>query len=327
VDLRLKVRAMTDTLAAERKYAADPVAERLESSMKQREPLSGRSVDFVLLLALGAAWGGSYLFIKIGISEIPPLTFVALRLSLGALIMLALLRVLGHSVPRTWPPWRRFAVMGFLSGAVPWTLISWGEQYISSGLAALLQATMPIFTVIIAYFAVADETMKPTKILGVVVGFVGVGFLMLPDLRQGIRASLLGQLAIVASSASYAAGAIFARKELRGQSPLVSTMGQLATGALMMLPISLMNGRPFDLVPSARAIGSLLALTVLGTVLAYVIYYVLIERTSATFVSTVTYIIPVNGLLLGALVLGEPLDIVLLVSLGLILLGVLLVRR
>jgi drug/metabolite transporter (DMT)-like permease len=299
----------------------------MEASMEQKAPLTGRYVDFGLLLALGAAWGASYLFIKIGIGEIPPLTFVALRLSLGAVIMVLLLRVLGYPVPRTWRQWRGFAVMGFFSGAVPWTLISWGEQYISSGLAALLQATMPIFTVIMAHFAVRDETMTRAKVLGVVVGFVGVGLLMLPDLRVGVQASLLGQLAIVGSSASYAAGAIFARREFRGQSPLVSTMGQLATGALMMLPISLLVDRPFDLSPSWPAIGSLLALTVVGTVLAYVIYYALIERTSATFVSTVTYIIPVNGLLLGALVLGESLEVGLWVSLGFILLGVLLVRR
>ncbi len=295
--------------------------------MKQRAPLTGQYLDFGLLLALGAAWGASYLFIKIGIGEIPPFTFVALRLSLGALIMVVLLRVLGYPMPRTWHQWRGFAVMGFLSGAVPWTLISWGEQYISSGLAALLQATMPIFTVIMAHFAAKDEAMTPAKLLGVAVGFVGVGLLMLPDLRQGVQASLLGQLAIVGSSASYGAGAIFARKELRGQSPLVLTMGQLATGALMMLPIALLVDRPFDLAPSWPAVGSLLALTVIGTVLAYIIYYALIERTSATFVSTVTYIIPVNGLLLGALVLGESLEVGLWVSLGLILLGVLLVRR
>jgi drug/metabolite transporter (DMT)-like permease len=306
---------------------AQRVGERLESLMNSEGSPRGRYLDFVLLLALGAAWGASYLFIKVGIGEIPPFTFVALRLLLGAIIMLVLLRVLGHPVPRTWRQWRGFAVMGFLSGAVPWSLISWGEQYISSGLAALLQATMPIFTVIMAHFAVRDESMTPTKVLGVVVGFVGVGVLMLPELRQGVQASLLGQLAIVGSSASYAAGAIYARRELRGQSPLVSTMGQLATGAIMMVPISLLVDRPFDLAPSWPALGSLLALTVLGTVVAYVIYYALIERTSATFVSTVTYIIPVNGLLLGALVLGEPLDMVLWVSLGLILLGVLLVRK
>lgn len=295
--------------------------------MKSEGQPRGQYLDFALLLTLAAVWGASYLFIKVGISEIPPFTFVALRLSLGALIMLVLLRVLGHPVPRTWRRWRGFAVMGFLSGALPWSLISWGEQYISSGLAALLQATMPIFTVVFAHLAVKDESMTPAKILGVVVGFVGVGLLMLPELRQGVQASLLGQLAIVASSASYAGGAIYARRELRGQSPLVSTMGQLATGAIIMLPISLLVDRPFDLAPSVTALGSLLALTVMGTVVAYVIYYALIERTSATFVSTVTFIIPVFGLILGALVLGEPLDMVLWVSLGLILLGVLLVRR
>ncbi len=186
---------------------------------------------------------------------------------------------------------------------------------------------MPIFTVILALLLADDERLTPLKILGVVIGFVGVGILLLPDLRQGLQASLLGQLAIIASSISYAGAAIFARKWLRGQPPLMSTTGQLTTGLVFMLPISLLSGQPFHGLPSLPAMASWLALTVLGTVFAYIIYYKLIEWTSATFVSTVTYIIPVFGLVLGALVLGETVTVNLLLSLGLILLGILLVRR
>ena len=163
-------------------------------------------------------------------------------------------------------------------------------------------------------------------ILGVIIGFVGVGALLFPDLREGLRSSLLGQLAVVASSLSYAGAASFARRYIRGQPPLVSAMGQLTTGALFTLPLALAVDRPFDLSPSLPATASWLALSILGTVVAYVIFYALIERKNATFVSTVTYIIPVNGLILGYLVLGEPLTGILLVSMALILGGVLLVR-
>ena len=168
--------------------------------------------------------------------------------------------------------------------------------------------------------------MKWTRMLGVLIGFVGVGVLMLPDLRQGLQATLLGQSAIVASSASYAVAAIFARNRLRGQPALASTTGQLTMGALFTLPLSLLVERPYDLSPSMPAMASWMGLIILGTVIAYVIYYSLIERTSATFVSTVTYIIPINGLILGALILSEPLTFSLLASSALILLGVLLVR-
>jgi drug/metabolite transporter (DMT)-like permease len=217
--------------------------------------------------------------------------------------------------------------MGFFSGTLPYALISWGEQHISSGLAALLQATMPMFTVIMAHFLAADERMTPKGVLGVIVGFVGVGILILPDLREGVQANVLGQLAVVFSSVSYAGATIFARGHLRGQPPLVSTMGQLTMGAVFTLPMALGVDRPSGLSPSLPAMGSWLALTLLGTVVAYVVYYSLIQRTSATFVSTVTYIIPVFGLILGALVLGEALNGTLLASLVLILLGVLLVRK
>jgi drug/metabolite transporter (DMT)-like permease len=142
-----------------------------------------------------------------------------------------------------------------------------------------------------------------------------------------VQPNLLGQLAVVVSSVSYAAAAIFARGHLRGQAPLVSTMGQMTMGAVFTLPIALVVDWPSSLSPSLPAMASWLALTLLGTVVAYVIYYSLIERTSATYVSTVTYIIPVFGLILGALVLGEALNGLLLGSLALILLGVLLVRK
>jgi drug/metabolite transporter (DMT)-like permease len=216
--------------------------------------------------------------------------------------------------------------MGLLNGAIPYWLIAWGEQSITSGLASLLQATMPIFTVLMAHRLSADEHLTWLKVGGVVVGFAGVGILMLPDLLQGLRANVLGQLAIVVSSICYAGATLFARQRLRGISPLVATTGQLTMGMVFTVPASLVLDWPFPLAVSLPAIGSWLGLTLLGTVVAYVIYYALIERTSATFVSTVTYIIPVNGLLLGAAVLGEPLSATLLGSLALILLGIALVR-
>jgi drug/metabolite transporter (DMT)-like permease len=284
-------------------------------------------MDFLLLLILGTLWGSSYLFIKVAVAEVPPMTLVAGRLLSSAILLWILLRLSGKSMPRSRSCWGAFTVMGFLNGLLPYTLISWGEQYIPSNLAALLQATMPLFTVLLARLLSAEERLTPIRVLGVLIGFAGVGLLMLPDLRHGLQVSLFGQLAIVVSSVSYAGAAVFARSRLRGQPPLVSTTGQLTMGALLTLPLSLLVDRPFGISPSLPALAGWLGLSILGTVVAYVIYYTLIDRTSATFVSTVTYIIPINGLVLGALVLGESLTWAALVSLGLILVGVLLVRR
>mgnify|MGYP001039334115 CR=1 FL=1 len=284
-------------------------------------------MNLLLLLLLGSLWGSSYLFIKIVVGEVPPTTLVAVRLALSAVIMWGVVLASRQKIPRDRSLWGAYTVMGFLSGTLPYVLISWGEQYIPSGLAALLQATMPLFTVIMAHFLIREERMSLWSALGVAVGFGGVVLLMLPDLRQGLQASLLGQLAIVGSSVSYARATIYARVRLRNQPPMMSTLGQLTMGAVLTLPLSLIIDRPFDLSPSPTVLGAWLGLAVLGTVIAYVIYYALIERTSATYTSMVTYIIPVNGLILGALILDEPLTATVLGSAALILLGVLLVRR
>lgn len=284
-------------------------------------------MNFLLLLLLGTIWGSSYLFIKVTVAEVPPLTLVAGRLLLAALILWVLMAILRQPMPRRRSLWGAYTVMGFFSGTLPYALISWGEQYISSGLAALLQATMPLFTVLMAHVAISDERLTPASVLGVAVGFAGVGVLMLPDLRQGLQANLWGQLAIVGASVSYAGAAVYARIRLRGQSPMASTTGQLTMGAILTLPLALLFDRPIDLSLSLPAWGAWLGLILLGTVVAYVIYYALIERTSATFVSTVTYVIPVNGLLLGALVLDEALTLNIVLSTALILAGVMLVRR
>ncbi len=283
-------------------------------------------MNYLLLLLLGTIWGSSYMFIKIAVVEVPAVTLVAARLLLAAIILWIAHRVLGRPTPRGRRLWGAYAVMGFLSGALPYVLISWGEQHIHSSLAALLQSTMPIFTVILAQFLGHEEHLTWRAALGVLVGFVGVAVLMLPDLRHALKFNLLGQLAIIASSVSYASATIFARNRLRGQPPLASTMGQMTTGACLTVPFSLLIDRPFALSPSFPAIASWLGLTILGTVVAYVIYYALLERTSATFVSTVTYIIPVFGLILGALVLSEPITVNLMLSTVLIIMGVLLVR-
>lgn len=288
--------------------------------------VSNPRMNHILLLCLGIIWGSSYMFIRIAVAEVPATTLVAARLILAAAILWIFLRASGRSLPRGRRLWGAYAVMGIMSGALPYTLISWGEQYIHSSLAALLQATMPIFTVLLSVFLADEEHLTWKTAVGVLIGFAGVVVLMLPDLQGGLHANLLSQFAIVAASVSYAAAAIFARKRLRGEPPLSSTMGQMTMGAVFILPLSLVVDRPFPLSPSLPAILSWLGLTILGTVLAYVIYYALIERTSATFVSTVTYIIPIVGLGLGALVLDEPVTANLLVSAVLIIMGVLLVR-
>lgn len=283
-------------------------------------------MNLLLLFLLGAIWGTSFLFIKIIVGEVPPMTLVAGRLGMATLAMWTLLQARGEPFPSARRLWKAYAVVGLLNGALPFFLISWGEQYIPSGLAALLQSTTPIFTIIFAHLLTSDDRFTAKKILGILLGFAGVGVLMLPNVHDSARSSLLGQLAIVGSSICYALASIYARKRLHDQPPLISAAGQFTMGFAYILPASLLIERPFPLKLSGAAIASWATLALLGTVVAYAIYYTLLQRTSATFTTTVTYLVPINGLILGTLILGEHLSPNLLSSLGLILSGVLLVR-
>lgn len=284
-------------------------------------------MNLVLLFTLGAIWGTSFLFIKIIVGEVGPLTLVAGRLGLASLLMWALLIFRKIPLPRERRLWQIFAITGLFNGALPFALISWGEQYIPSSWAALLQSTTPILTILLAHRLTEDDRITGYKALGITLGFVGVGLLMLPELRQGLSASLWGMLAIVGSSASYAIASIYAHKHLRGQSPMVSATGQFTMGFAYILPLAFLLDQPLALHLSPRVVTSWITLAILCTVVAYIIYYTLLERTSATLTTMVTYIVPINGLLLGALVLDEPLNPLVVLSLALILGGVLLVRR
>ncbi len=283
-------------------------------------------MNMILLCLLGAIWGTSYLFIKIIVQEVPPLTLVAGRTGFAALILWILIFLIKIERPKDSKIWRSFAVVGLLNGAIPYTLISWGEQYIPSGWAALLQATTPIFTILAAHFLTQDDRINGKKTLGVILGFTGVGLLMLPELRAGRLALTWGMLAIVGSSISYALASIFARKHLKGLSPILSSAGQLSFGFIYIFPLSMIFDHPFSLTPSLAAVLSWTALILLGTVVGYIIFYTLLERSNATFAVSVTYVVPIFGLILGAIFLNETLNPVIIISLICILIGVLLIR-
>ena len=284
-------------------------------------------MSWLILILLGAIWGASYMFIKVGGAEIPPFTFVAGRTLIAASVLLIAMYARGESLPRTRREWTPLIAMGIFNGVIPYTLITWGETHIASGLAAILTAAMPLFTVLLAHFWTRDERLTAAKVSGVMVGFVGVVVLFMPELRQGIRMEFWGQFAVVVSAASYATATLVARKFLGGVSHVVASTGQLASAALWMLPLSLAFDNPFALRPSLAAIGSLLTLALPGTAIAYILYYWLIERTGATRTALVTYLIPITGVMWGALLLNEPLEWEVLIGLAVIVAGVALVNR
>ncbi|OQY95637.1 MAG: hypothetical protein B6D41_05705 [Chloroflexi bacterium UTCFX4] len=280
------------------------------------------------LILLGAIWGASYLFIKIGGESIPPITFVMGRAGLAALTLVVIAQLRREKLP-PWraPVWRWLWVMGLLNSVVPYTLITWGETRVSSGLAAILVGAMPIFTVLLAHWLTHDEKLTPLKSAGIALGFFGVVILFLPDVQQGATFNLVGGLAIVLAAISYAFASIQARKHLKGFPHATVALGQMLTASAILIPASLLLDQPWTLQPTTASLISLLILAVVGTALAYLLYYWLIEQVGATRTSLVTYISPVIAVFLGALVLNETLDWTTVAGLILIVAGVGLVTR
>lgn len=283
---------------------------------------------YFYLILLGSIWGASYLFIKVGGEVVPPLTLVFSRTAIASVVLFVTLRVKGERVPR-WNDaiWKWFVLMGVINTVVPYTLITWGELYISSGLAAILIATLPIFTVLLAHWLTHDEKITPRKLLGVMAGFVGVVILFLPDLAQGQKLFLAGGIAVLGAALSYAIAGIYARKTLKGVSPISSAFGQMLTAAVMILPASLLVERPWTISPTPASIFSILMLGVVGSGFAYILFYWLIAQVGATRTSLVTYVSPIVALILGAVILQEPLHWTMVVGLGLIIGGVGLVTN
>lgn len=283
--------------------------------------------NLFLLILLAALWGPSFLFIKVAVEHIPPLTLVLGRVAIGAMFLLIVLRLASRSLPGDPVLWRHLAVLALLHNALPWTLLSWGEQYIDSALASILNGTTPLFTIVLAHYLVPGDRLSASKILGVVLGFAGLVFLIMPSLAGGMKAGTWGILAVTAASAAYGVAIIYSRNHVRGLPPLVAPTSQLLLATLFMLPLAMIFNQPWNLpAPSTTALAAMFALGVLGTGLAFIVYYRLLETANPSYISMVTYVIPIFGVILGVLVLGERLTWHALAGFALILLGVMVVN-
>lgn len=282
---------------------------------------------FLLLLFLASLWGPSFLFIKVAVSEIPPITLMLGRVGISGVLLYLILRMQGGKLLPWGRIWYHLAVFALVQNAVPFVLFAWGEQYINSALAGILNGTTPLFTLILAHFFTSDDRLTPAKTVGTLIGFGGLLLLIGPALWAGVRATTWGLLAVTVASACYGVAILYSRRHLRGLPPLVGPTSQLLLATLYLAPLSLLFDRPFSLpVPSWPALGSLLALAVFGTALAFVIFYRLVERASATYISMVTYLVPIFSLVLGVLVLNERLDWNAYAGCALILVGVMIVN-
>jgi drug/metabolite transporter (DMT)-like permease len=280
-------------------------------------------LEWALLLALSVLWGGSFFFTALAVRELPPLTIVALRVGLAALLLLTVGRFLGVALPRDRRVRAAFLAMGLLNNAVPFCLIVWGQTHIASGLAAILNVTTPLATVVVAHLLTPDEKMTGNRLAGVLVGLLGVAVMLGPSLLGGLGANLLAQLACLAAAISYACAGVYGRRFQRmGVPPMTTATGQVTASTVLLLPVALAVDQPWTLAaPSLVTWGAVLGIAALSTALAYVLYFRILATAGATNLLLVTFLIPVSAILLGAVVLGERLAALQLIGMALIAAG------
>lgn len=280
-----------------------------------------------MLITLSVLWGGSFFFVGVAVAELPPLTIVTLRVGLAAITLWVIVLIMGLRPPKSIKIWLAFIGMGLLNNVIPFSLIVWGQTHIASGLASVLNATTPLFGVVVAGLLLADERATPLKLVGVVVGFLGVVMMIgVPTLDMVGHGATLAQIAILVAALSYAFAGVFGRRfKGMGLSPVVIAAGQVTGSSLVLEPVALyIDGLPTLLGTDAPSLGTwvaILTLAVFSTALAYVLYFKILASAGATNIMLVTLLVPVSAILLGSFFLHEALEWVHFVGMGLIAMG------
>ena len=281
--------------------------------------------EWLMLILLSVLWGGSFFFMKVSLAELPTLTIVFCRVAFAAITLGILLKLMGQRLPSGFKLWRTFFIMGFINNLLPFSLLIWGMTEISSGLASILNATTPVFTILVAHFATNDERISMNKIIGIVLGLVGVVVLIGVDAMSGFNQSVLAMLACLGASLSYGLAATYGRKfKIMQVRPVSVAFGQVTASSLLLLPIAFVADSPWSLaLPSLTTWLALIALGVFSTALAYVLYFQILSRAGATNIALVTLLVPVSAIFLGWLILNETLEFNHIVGMLLIALGLL----
>jgi len=276
--------------------------------------------EWIMLIILSILWGGSFFFVGIAVSELPPFTIVTIRVGLAAITLWGVIFALRMPLPTTVKAWKALLIMGLLNNVIPFTLIVWGQIYIPSGLASILNATTPLFGVIVATLFLPDEKATTLKILGVIIGFFGVVLMFgLPDDNQ----NFLAQLAILGATLTYAFAGVFGRRfKTMAVNPIVTAAGQVTGATLLLIPVTYMiEGMPSLPTVTNETWLALIALALFSTAIAYILYFKILERAGATNLLLVTLLVPVSAILLGALFLNEKLDVSHFIGMGFIAIG------
>lgn len=304
---------LTDTLGSD-DYAsqmAPTSAERYsvaQASTSTATPpstaLRSTRADWLLFAVLGAIWGSSFLFIKIGVGYFGPFELVSFRLLFGATTLAAIVRIAGEPLPRDRGTIGKLLVLAVFNVAIPFSLITWGELSISSGTAAILNATVPLFTMCIAVIAIGEAFTAP-RLVGLAAGFIGV---MVVVSRNAGSGNIAGELAVAGAACSYAFSNVYARRHLTHLRPMIIAIGQVGLALPIVAAAALAVEHPWTVPLRPEPILATLWLGALGSAVAYLISFRLLQRWDATRASLVTYLLPIVGVTLGAVILGEQVD-------------------
>jgi drug/metabolite transporter (DMT)-like permease len=277
--------------------------------------------ELLLLLLLATLWGASYTFIKLGVESIPPLTFIAARTTIAAVVLLAVLRWRGVRMPTDAVLWRRFLFQACLNSVIPFTLIAWAEQSVDAGLATILNSSAPIFAFILTMCLAHQQSATGRQLFGVVCGLIGICLIVGVQALSGIGQQLTAELAIIAATVCYAGAAISGRS-FQELDPMLPAAGSLLCGAIVLIPISVVVDHPWTLAPSARSVLGLLCLSIFSTALAFTIYFRLIRTLGSVGVTSQAYLRVPIGVAIGIVFLGEKLAPETLLGLACVIVGV-----
>jgi len=283
--------------------------------------------EWLMLITLSLLWGGSFFFVGVAVAELPPLTLVTLRVGLAAITLWIIVLFMGLSLPKSPNVWVAFLIMGLLNNVIPFSLIVWGQTHIASGLASVLNATTPLFGVIVVGLLLVDERATAMKLVGVAVGFLGVVMMIgIPSLDSVKQGTILAQIAILGAALSYAFASVFGRRfKAMGLKPIIIAAGQVTGSTALLAPVAFYVDGPLALLgpgsPSIIVWASILTLAVFSTALAYILYFKILASSGATNILLVTLLVPVSAIFLGLLFLNETLQWVNLAGMALIAIG------
>ena len=282
--------------------------------------------DWILLLTLGVMWGTSYAFIKLGVQTLPTFTLIAARLLIGFVLLAIVVAVAREPLPRNPRVYGNLLIMAVINIVIPFTLITSAERSVDSAIAAIINGAVPLVVILLAALTFPDEPITLNRLVGLLVGYAGVVVIVYPGLATSTGGQISGELALIGSTISYGIGAVFARAKMRGLRPMIPAVFQVGFAFVIITVLAFLNERPLDVTWNLDAVIAVVWLGILGSGVAYLLNFRLLSRIGATRTSILAYFLPIVGIVSGAIMFGETIDLYVVIGTAMVIGGVALVN-